>query len=520
MIPRVACVMMQKDERYLLEPWLAYYGNLFGFENLFVLDNGSKLHCVRQTLARYEEMGVTINRLFKERYHYDAKGEYLGCLIRALDSVGDYDFIIPLDCDEFVCLKTEQAYDFSPGTILDYLADLKGERRVLRFPYQLANHPLQADIYYYFSFFKVFFASSTFDGLDHGHHVGRSKLDNGIRDTDLVQLHFHHKIFDSLIEQAKTSWVGNIAIGELHGAANYQGPSTHLAAYFSMTKEDYYEGFLRRPYFFLPEFRALIESLGVPLRLPVEPIIDRFLIQVVDESLSIPLDAPGVPVLIPRMGPTGIEFIASKFDEASYLKANPDLISAKVDPSYHFTTYGFREGRPVRPESERDVELAINFSIGGNCKPYLRDGWSSPEPGQTYTEGTVSTIALTFDHPGRRYNLEIWLNPLIVAEKVPRQTLRIAVSDMLLNSTDFTTAGWQKICCEIPPDVTTQGKAIVSFFHPDAARPCDVSSTLDFRALALAFRQLILWPWPNHSSSIVATPFWTIDISNGNGAPE
>ena len=40
-MPKVACVMMQKDEAILLEPWLTYHGHLFGLENLFVIDDGS-----------------------------------------------------------------------------------------------------------------------------------------------------------------------------------------------------------------------------------------------------------------------------------------------------------------------------------------------------------------------------------------------------------------------------------------------------------------------------------------------
>ena len=53
---RVACVMMQKDEVHLLEPWLAYHGYLFGFENLYVLDNGSTRPDV--LLTRSEERRV------------------------------------------------------------------------------------------------------------------------------------------------------------------------------------------------------------------------------------------------------------------------------------------------------------------------------------------------------------------------------------------------------------------------------------------------------------------------------
>ena len=49
-MPKIACVMMQKDETFLLVPRLAYHGHLFGFENLFVLDKGPTSADVRDTL--------------------------------------------------------------------------------------------------------------------------------------------------------------------------------------------------------------------------------------------------------------------------------------------------------------------------------------------------------------------------------------------------------------------------------------------------------------------------------------
>ena len=36
------------------------------------------------------------------------------------------------------------------------------------------------------------------------------------------------------------------------------------------------------------------------------------------------------------------------FDRKAYLKANPDVKAAKVDPVQHWLTYGYKEGRPLR----------------------------------------------------------------------------------------------------------------------------------------------------------------------------
>ncbi len=40
--------------------------------------------------------------------------------------------------------------------------------------------------------------------------------------------------------------------------------------------------------------------------------------------------------------------VPPEFDAAAYLRANPDLIQAKVDPAKHWIEFGYREGRPLR----------------------------------------------------------------------------------------------------------------------------------------------------------------------------
>ena len=53
--------MMKSDEAFLLRPWLAYHGYLFGCENLFVMDNGSALADVRATLREFAARGVHVD---------------------------------------------------------------------------------------------------------------------------------------------------------------------------------------------------------------------------------------------------------------------------------------------------------------------------------------------------------------------------------------------------------------------------------------------------------------------------
>ena len=365
---------MQKDERFLLKPWLAYYGYLFGFENLFVFDNGSERPEVRDVLAEYEAKGVNVDRSHSSREDYLAKADIIGERIRALDALAAYDFLIPLDCDEFILLKDDNGYTDSRNAVLAYLGTIADEQRALRFPYQLANHPLHPDIYHYFGFFKSFFTPGTFKSMDHGHHLGESCKADGFRNTNLIQLHFHHKPFDILVEQARRSWIGTVDPDDREALKNYHGRSVHLAKFFLQTREEYYAGFLEKVHFFLPEFRRRLASLGAPLVLPSEHVAKELMITV---KAHRPQDISGIggtTVFIPTKDPEH-SFATARFDERLYLAANPDLARPDVEPTHQFCFYGYREGRPLRPRQDAPVTKAAAPLSGTSRTSHVITGY-------------------------------------------------------------------------------------------------------------------------------------------------
>jgi hypothetical protein len=347
---KAVCIMMQKDEAFLLRPWLAYHGYLFGFENLVVLDNGSTLPEVRATLAEYERKGVKVDWTHTSRQDYLAKGDLIGSWIKALDTPRYYDFLIPLDCDEFIVLRTEQEFSCTREDILAYLTQLIGSNCILRFPYQLANHPLNPDIYHWFEFFKIFFPAGTFSPMDHGHHVAEHRPEMAVMETQLIHLHFHYKVFDLKIAQAREGWAGTMDVDDRDKLARYTGPSAHLAKFFLQDKKQYYRSFLNMVHFYLPQFRVLLNGLGAPLDLPVEPVTDDLEFHVSEVDGQSNSHENGAVVIVPtNLGGSNIEFRATRFHEGHYLAANPSLAEAGVNPLTHFCMHGFREGRPLRP---------------------------------------------------------------------------------------------------------------------------------------------------------------------------
>ncbi len=330
---RVACVMMQKDESHVLEPWLAYHGYLFGFENLYVLDNGSSRPDVLLTLARYAGKGVHVDFSPSRRDHYLHKGAVVGAAIHRLEVTSPYDFYFPTDCDEFILKRTEWGFTCDRAAIHAHLDTLKGEQRTLRIPFQLANHPLLPDLYSYFTFVKTFYAADTFGWTDDGHHAAGSRKAEGFRDSAIIHAHFHHMPFAMLLRLARRKWNGSVSLDEPDKLVGYTGDCMHLAPYFLMTAADYYAQFDRKVQFYLPQLRARLRALGAPLDLPRDAD---------GEDAAPDLgDGARTTMLIPK-----------EFNEQNYLAANADVRNAHLGGLYHYTTHGFREIRRMDPSDE------------------------------------------------------------------------------------------------------------------------------------------------------------------------
>jgi len=90
---------MQKDEDDILEDWILYHGYLFGFDNLYIIDNESKptTKCL-DILKKYQKLGLH----WSQESDYTKKGFYLCQLIK--NTADQCDIAIPLDIDEFIAI--------------------------------------------------------------------------------------------------------------------------------------------------------------------------------------------------------------------------------------------------------------------------------------------------------------------------------------------------------------------------------------------------------------------------------
>jgi hypothetical protein len=136
-------------------------------------------------------------------------------------------------------------------------------------------------------------------------------------------------------------------------------------------------------------------------------------------------------------------------------------------------------------------ELLVDFRTGGNAAAYRRSGWAEPEPRHTWTVGPESLLELPRPSMPGTYRMLIDLGPFVWPQKLPVQRLMISVNDFEVG--DFFIREVTRIECSVPWQAIEhhQGFA-VTFRHPGAARPRDVSGAPDDREIALAFERLVL----------------------------
>ncbi|MBU6448556.1 MAG: glycosyltransferase family 2 protein [Rhodospirillales bacterium] len=236
---RVGCVLMQKNEVNALEPWLLYHAHLFGMENLCVIDHGSTHPRVLNTLSWYEAEGLNVVRLPAEA-NYQRKGEFVTEQLNRLDETGDYDLLLPIDCDEFLALRREDGrFTCNRGEILACLGQYLGRPETLEIKQNLLNLLGHPGRFWVFPYQKVFFSAGHVGVVDHGSHTDVSGRGNGLLETSLVYLHFHHKSWDEQVKAGKEKLRPFVDVDDPEALAAFRGPGWHLLVHINAGEAAY-----------------------------------------------------------------------------------------------------------------------------------------------------------------------------------------------------------------------------------------------------------------------------------------
>lgn len=263
-MPRVACLMMQKDEGELLRTWIEYHRGIFGKDNLFIYDNASTDVHTLNILKKYSGMGYSIDYQFTHNEAHLQKGKIFGNKIMQLEDLDNFDFFIPLDCDEFFVLRKDLGITTNKEEIHAELDALMDRDEVLSIDTAFYNIPNRPDYFLRWSHRKTFFRSGTFGSMDAGFHEGTSRKKLGRYETLFAHMHFHHKPYDILVEHAKNKLRPTI---DPDNQAELNDPKNRnrLTDFITQGEDVYMERFQNYTGIHLPEFQRFIRNTGIQL---------------------------------------------------------------------------------------------------------------------------------------------------------------------------------------------------------------------------------------------------------------
>ena len=341
---RVRCITMQKDEGLLLDAWLRYYGYLFGFENVEILDNGSSDPLTLAILEQFEAVGVLVHRQYDQVEHFETKGAIVGGIIDGWDRTYAYDFAMPCDVDEFLALFTAGGLCCRRGPMMAALDALIGCKQALWMETSLFNVPSQPGWVHPQVFPKGFLPSCSILSLDSGYHVPQSRLSEGTRRTDFTYLHYHNKPYELVQAHSRRKLSRRVDVNDSAALRAYAGAGAHMTKDLLMSRHAYARQFDNSITVQFEPFPALLRALGagdamlIGTRAAPGPATHG------PAAPGSALDTANLRLPPSAKGPA--RHLA--FDGAGYLQDHPDVAAATACGLSHYLYYGFQEGRALR----------------------------------------------------------------------------------------------------------------------------------------------------------------------------
>lgn len=302
----IKVIMMQKNEGPFLARWLAHYGFIFDMNNLIILDNGSTDPYTLALLNEAEYRGAIIERSLTKPEDFQHKGRHFTSLISALDQDDEYDFALPVDCDELIAVFTNTGLSIGKEKILAEFETLKGQRSGFAIAPSLFNVPLQQG---WFSpnrhFPKGFVPSRCGAVIDDGQHFPASMEIAGQVATKFTYLHFHNRPHEEMqaycraklsLEIDDVTDIEKLRDHELHAR-----PGGHLVR------------------------SLLLDEKGYS--------------QIYDNDVQLYFEGNGVMLRTPH----GLRL----WDAKRYLMRHPDTQAYAPGPLCHYLMHGFTEGREL-----------------------------------------------------------------------------------------------------------------------------------------------------------------------------
>lgn len=146
------------------------------------------------------------------------------------------------------------------------------------------------------------------------------------------------------------------------------------------------------------------------------------------------------------------------------------------------------------PRTGARILASVVFGRGADSTPAELFGWYRAEGEFGWTKDDVSVLGLQAEASGDC--ILTWVaEPFVVPERLPFQQLSILVGGEVVFQDSLQDGSIRG--CWIPKRLLSPGRPVqITFVHPDAARPADVSGVADSRRIAFAFRRVELIEMP------------------------
>jgi hypothetical protein len=202
---------MVKGENDIVKDWVMYHGNLFGYKNLYIIDNFSRDGTYETLVSLKNQYGIN---LFRSK-DYKKKGDYMTFLIKKFCK-NEYAF--PIDIDEFIVLydkpknvilcDNESIYNYIKTLPLSnaYKMNYIFSKNLVSSGYERATIDSEIGTYIdYGSNAKTFFHSLLFKNkIDHGNHFNT----NNYYLTNFCLIHYHIRNLDQMKKKVYNNILG------------------------------------------------------------------------------------------------------------------------------------------------------------------------------------------------------------------------------------------------------------------------------------------------------------------------
>jgi hypothetical protein len=139
------------------------------------------------------------------------------------------------------------------------------------------------------------------------------------------------------------------------------------------------------------------------------------------------------------------------------------------------------------------VIFDLEFSRGGNARPYLGAGWSGEEAEYTWTENDDSFISFDTPTDSGAYALRMTAGAAVRRPERPTQDLEVFIDTTQVADIVYYFAHVQFNECKFAHDVFAgEPRTTLRLHHPGAVRPSDMGPSTDRRRVAFSFKRLTL----------------------------